>query len=87
MDFRSIIELEVAKFVDQNCPIYKKKTLFASASMVIKKNWGAYRSKNLLPSARAAKTLQFGHQFHADWFIQSREILKLVKSVIIAIEI
>ena len=88
MDFRSIIELEVAKFVVQNCPIYKKKkTLFASASMVIKKNWGAYRSKNLLPSARAAKTLQFGHQFHADWFIQSREILKLVKSVIIAIEI
>ena len=83
MDFRSIIELEVAKIVDQNCPIYK--TLFASASMVIKKNWGAYRSKNLF--ARAAKTLQFGHQFHADWFIQSREILKLVKSVIIAIEI
>ena len=36
MDFRSIIELEVAEFVVQNCPIYKKKTLFASASMVIK---------------------------------------------------
>ena len=89
IDFRSIIELEVAEFVVQNCPIYKKKneTLFASASMVIKKNWGAYRSKNLLPSARAAKTLQFGHQFHADWFIQSQEILKLAKSVIIAIEI
>ena len=79
--------LEVAEFVVQNCPTYKKNPLFASASMVIKKNWGAYRSKNLLPSARAAKTLQFGHQFRADWFIQSREILKLVKSVIIAIEI
>ena len=87
MDFRSIIELEVAKFVVQNCPIYNKNPLFASASMVIKKNWGSYRSKNLLPSTRTAKTLQFGHQFHADWFIQRQEILKLAKSVIIAIEI
>ena len=86
MDFRSIIELEVAEFVVQNCPIYKKKKLFVSASMVIKKNWGAFRSKDLLPSARAAKTLHFGHQFHTYWFIQSQEILKLVKSVI-AIEI
>ena len=28
MDFRSIIELEVAEFVVQNCPIYKKKKHF-----------------------------------------------------------
>ena len=73
------------------CPklpnLQKKKHFLHLLPWSLKKNWGSYRSKNLLPSARAAKTLQFGHQFHADWFIQSREILKLVKSVIIAIEI
>ena len=34
---------------------------------------GPYRSEILLPSARAAKTLQFGHQFHANWSIQSQD--------------
>ena len=88
MDFRSIIELEVAEFVVQNCPIYKKNPPFLRlVPQSLKKIGGSYRSKNFLPSARAAKTLQFGHQFHADWFIQSQEILKLVKNVIFAIEI
>ena len=40
-----------------------------------------------IPSARAGKTLQFDHQFYADWSIQSREILKFVKNVKIATEI
>ena len=52
--------------------------------MVVKKNW---EHIDLLPSARAAKTLQFDHQFFADWSIQSREILKFVKNVKIATEI
>ena len=33
------------------------------------------------------KTLQFDHQFFADWSIQSREIWKFVKNVKIATEI
>ena len=39
-----------------------------------------------LQSARAAKTLQFDHQFHADWSIQSQNMFKSVKNVKIATE-
>ena len=65
----------------------KKIDFFTPASTVNKKNQGQYRSKIFLPSARAGKTLQFDHQFHADWSIQSQEILKFVKNVKIATEI
>ena len=41
MDFRSIIKLEVAKFVVQNCPIYKKKSTFLHLlPLSLKKNGG-----------------------------------------------
>ena len=65
----------------------KKIYFFAPASTVSKIFWGEYRSKIFLPSARTGKTLQFDHQFYADWSIQSREILKFVKNVKIATEI
>ena len=68
-------------------PFAKKIHFFAPASTVIKKNWGSYQSKISLPSARAAKTLQFGHQFHANWSILSQNMLKTVKDVKIATEI
>ena len=48
---------------------------------------GKFDQKFFLPSARAAKTLQFDHLFHADSSIQSREISKFVKNVNIATEI
>ena len=57
----------------------KKNDFFAPASTVSKIFLGENQSKFFLPSAKAAKTLQFGPQFYADWFIQSREILILVK--------
>ena len=79
--------MEVVLFFVQNCPIFKKIDFFTTASTVNKKNWGQNRSKFFLRSARAAKTLQFDHQFHADLSIQSREILKFVKKVKIATEI
>ena len=65
----------------------KKIDFFAPASTVSKIFLGEYRSKIFLPSARTGKTLQFDHQFYADWSIQSREILKFVKNVKIATEI
>ena len=69
-------------------PIFQKKIgFFTPASTVNRKNLGPYQSEILLPSARAAKTLQFGHQFHANWSIQSRNMLKSVKNVKIATEI
>ena len=86
MDFKSFFKLEVAKFFVQNCPIFKKIDFFTPASMVNKKKWGINRSKFFLPSARAAKTLQFDHQFHADWSIQSQNMFKSVKIVKIATE-
>ena len=56
MDFWSIIELEVAEFVVQNCPIYKKKsTFFASASIVIKKNWGFISIKKFFTICQSSK--------------------------------
>ena len=81
MDFRSFFELEVGEFFVQNCQIFKKIDFFTPASTVNRKNLGSYRSKILLPSARAAKTLQFGHQFFQNWSIQSGDISKFVKRV------
>ena len=46
-----------------------------------------YRSKIFLPTAKAAKTVQFGQEFHANWSIQSQNILKSVQNVKIATEI
>ena len=59
----------------------KKIDFFTPASTVNKKNEGQNRSKIFFSSSKAAKTLQFDHQFHTDWSIQSREILKFVKNV------
>ena len=66
---------------------FAKKSTFLHLLLQSKKFLGEYRSKILLPSARTGKTLQFDHQFHADWSIQCREILKFVKNVKIATEI
>ena len=87
MDFRSFFKLEVGEFFVQNCQIFKKIDFFTPASTVNRKILGPYRSEILLPSARAAKTLQFGHQFHANWSIQSQDMLKSVKNVKIVTEI
>ena len=65
----------------------KKIEFFAPASSVSKNFGGEYRSKIFLPSARTGKTLQFDHQFYADWSIQSCKILKFVKNLKIATEI
>ena len=86
MDLKCFLKLEVAKFFIQNYQICKKIDFFAPASTISKKI-GEILIKNFLPSARAGKTLQFDHQFYADWSIQSREILKFVKNVKIATEI
>ena len=45
---------------------------------------GKFDQKFFLPSARAAKTLQFDHLFHADWSIQRQNKSKSVKNVKIA---
>ena len=67
---------------------FAKKSIFLHLLLQSLKNfWGEYRSKFFLPSARTGKTLQFDHQFYADWSIQSREILKFVENVKIATEI
>ena len=76
--------MEVVLFFVQNCPIFKKIDFFTPASTVNKKNSGQNQSKFFLPSARAARTLQFDHQFHADWSIQSQNMFKSVKNVKIA---
>ena len=52
----------------------------------MKKIEGKIDQNFFLPSARAAKTLQFDHQFHADWSIQSQNMFKSVKNVKIATE-
>ena len=78
--------MEAVQFFVQNCPIFKKIDFFTPALAVNKKNQGQNRSKIFLPSARAAKTLQFDHQFHADWSIQSQNMFKSVKNVKIATE-
>ena len=87
MDFTSFFKLEVGEFFVQNCQIFKKIDFFTPASTVNKKKLGSYRSKIHLPSARAGKTLSFGHQFHANWSIQSQNMLKSVKNVKIATEV
>ena len=66
---------------------FAKKSTFLHLLLVSKNFFGEYRSKFFLPSARTGKTLQFDHQFYADWSIQSREILKFVENVKIATEI
>jgi len=86
MDFRSFFLVGLI-FHPKLTNLQKKSIFFAPASTVSKNFWGEYRSKSFLPSARTGKTLQFDHQFYADWFIQSREILKFVKHVKIATEI
>ena len=87
MAFRSFFKSGVAEFFIKNWPIYKKIDFFAPASTVSNIFLGEYRSKIFLPSARTGKTLQFDHQFYADWSIQSRKILKFVKNVKIATEV
>ena len=86
MDFRSFFKLDVGEFLVQNCQIFKKIDFFTPASTVNRKNLGPYQSEILLPSARAAKTLQLDYQFHVDWSIQSQNMFKSVKNVKIATE-
>ena len=74
-------------FEKKHYPIFKKIDFFTPASTVNKRKWGQNRSKIFLLLARAAKALQFDHQFHADSSIQSQEILKFVKNIKIATEI
>ena len=65
----------------------KKSTFLRLLTTVFKNFLGNIDPKFFLPSARTGKTLQFDHQFYADWSIQSREILKFVESVKIVTEI
>ena len=74
-------------FLSKIAKFSKKIDFFTPASTVNRKNLGPYQSEILLPSARAAKTLQFGHKFHANWSIQSQDMLKSVKNVKIVTEI
>ena len=56
----------------------------AAASRVSQKFWGSYRLNFSPDSVRASKNLQFGHQFHQNRSIQSRDILVNVKNIKIA---
>jgi len=49
---------------------------------LIKKNWGQTDQRLFYYQLEQQKLFNFGHQFYANWSIQSLEISKSVKNVI-----